>query len=229
MAAELRIISSMATRQVLAELVALYQSGREQRIVLESTGGVDAARRVRGGEAFDGVVLAANAIDGLIADGRIVPGSRVDLVRSGVAIAVPAGTPRLDIASEDAVKRAVAGARRICYSTGPSGVHLTNLFERWGIADAIRGRIVQAPAGIPVGTLIAQGKVDLGFQQLSELAHVSGIEVLGPLPPEIQCITTFSGGVAATSTQGDAVRALWRFLAGAAATPVKLNHGMEPA
>ena len=229
MASQIRIISSMATRQVLAELVAQYRQATDIGIATESVGGVDAAKRVRAGEAFDVVVLAANVIDDLMEQGRIVRGSRVDLVRSGVAVAVRAGSPPIDVASEDAVRRAVAGAKSISYSTGPSGVHLAKLFERWGIADTIKDRIVQAPPGVPVGTLVADGSVELGFQQLSELIHLPGIDVLGPLPPDIQTITTFSGGLTTASTQPDAVRDLLRFMASPAAAAAKLRNGMEPA
>jgi molybdate transport system substrate-binding protein len=229
MESQITIISSMATRQVLAELVALYQQTSDLRIATESVGGVDAAKRVRAGEAFDVVVLAANVIDDLSTAGMIVSGSRVDLVRSGVAIAVRAGSPRIDIGSEDAVRRAVAGAKSVSYSTGPSGVHLAKLFERWGIADAIKDRIVQAPPGVPVGTMVAEGRVELGFQQLSELIHLPGIDVLGPLPPDIQTITTFSAGLASSSTHPDAVHDLLRFMASPAAAGAKLRNGMEPA
>jgi molybdate transport system substrate-binding protein len=219
----------MATRQVLADLVALFHRSSTHRVTVESVGGVDAARRVQAGEVFDAVVLAAHAIDQLIAAGRIVAGSRVDLVRSGVAIAVRAGAPRVDIGSEDAVRRAVLSARSLSYSTGPSGVHLATVFERWGIAKDIQPRIVQAPPGVPVGQLVAEGRVELGFQQLSELMHLPGIVVLGPLPPAIQIITTFSGGLSATSMQPDAVRAMLDFMASASATEAKRGNGMEPA
>ena len=185
MSAQLRIISSMATRQVLADLVADFERTSPHRVSTESVGGVDAAKRVQAGEAFDAVVLAANAIDQLIAAGRIVAGSRVDLVNSGVAVAVRAGSARPDIATEDSLKRAVLAARSIGYSTGPSGVQLAKLFERWGIAEQIERRIVQAPPGVPVGSLVAQGEVALGFQQLSELMNLAGIDVLGPLPAAI--------------------------------------------
>lgn len=228
MSEPLRIISSMATRQLLADLVAQFERSLNQRVRVESVGGVDAAKRVQMGEAFDAVVLAANAIDQLIAAARLVPGSRVDLVKSGVAIAVRSGAPRPDIGNEQAVKRAVLGARSLGYSTGPSGVQLAKLFERWGIAEQIEDRIVQASPGVPVGNLVATGEVELGFQQLSELMNLPGIDVLGPLPPEIQIVTTFSAGLSVTSTRPDAVRALLDFMASPAAAPTKRSNGMEP-
>lgn len=226
---ELKIISSMATKAVLAELVDQYQRLSEHKVVAESVGGVDAARRVQAGEAVDAVVLAAAAIEQLIAAGHLVAGSRVDLVNSGVAVAVRAGVARPDIASEEAVKEAVLAARSISFSTGPSGAHLTKLFARWGIAERIQGRIVQAPPGIPVGALVARGDAELGFQQLSELMHVQGIIVLGPLPAAIQIVTTFSAGLSANSTQPEAVRAMLDFMVSPAAAEAKRSNGMEPA
>jgi len=229
MTTDIKGISSMATRLVLAELVDAYQQRSGQRVAIESVGGVDAARRVQAGEAFDVVFLAADAIDRLVASGQVLAGSRVDLVRSGVAVAVRAGAPRPDISSEAAVRAAVLAARSISYSTGPSGVALAQLFERWGIAGQIQGRIVTPPPGVPVGSLVARGDVELGFQQLSELMHLDGIAVLGPLPPAIQIDTTFSAGVCAGSTQAEAVRALLAFLNSPAAADVKRRHGMDPA
>jgi molybdate transport system substrate-binding protein len=225
----LTILSSMAMRQVLADLVAQYSQRTGQAVSTESVGGVDAARRVQAGESVDAVLLASDAIDGLIAAGRIVPGSRVDLVRSGVAIAVRAGAPLPDIASEEALRQAVLLSRSVGYSTGPSGVALQRMFERWGIAEQIRSRIVQAPPGVPVGSLVADGRVELGFQQLSELLPQGGITIVGPLPPEIQIVTVFSAGLSVTSTRPEAVRAMLGFMRSTDAAQAKRRHGMEPA
>ncbi|GAA4333095.1 molybdate ABC transporter substrate-binding protein [Pigmentiphaga soli] len=229
MASPIRIISSMATRPLLNDLIGQYAQKSGLQATLEAVGGVDAAKRVQAREAFDAVVLASNVIDTLIAEGKVVAGSRVDLVRSGIAVAVPAGAPRIDIGSEQAVREAVLAARTVGYSTGPSGTYITQLFERWGVADQIKSRIVRPPPGVPVGSLIAKGEVELGFQQLSELMNVAGIEVLGPLPPEIQSMTVFSAGIAATSAQQAAVRDMLAFMASAETAEVKRDNGMEPA
>jgi molybdate transport system substrate-binding protein len=226
----LRLISSMATKPLLADLVALYQMHAPGVLVqVESVGGVDAAKRVQAGEAFDGVVLASDAIDRLVASGHVLTGSRADLVLSGVAVAVPAGQPMPDISTEAALKAAILAASTLGYSTGPSGVQLAKQFEVWGITEQIKDRIVQAKPGVPVGALIAQGEVALGFQQLSEMRGVAGITVLGPLPDAVQITTTFSGSVAAISTQAQAVRDLLAFWTSPACKTLKEEHGMQAA
>lgn len=224
----LKCISSMATRLLLNALAADFTAQTGQAVAIESVGGVDAAKRVQAGEVFDAVFLASDAIDKLIAAGHL-QGGRVDLVHSGVAVAVPAGASQPDIASEDAVRAAVLAAPTLGYSTGPSGVALVKLFERWGVAESVQSRIVQAPPGVPVGALVARGEVALGFQQLSELIHVEGITIVGPLPPAIQITTTFSAGVGSQSAQPEAVRALLAFMASPQAAAAKQREGMQPA
>ena len=222
-------ISSMATRQVLADLSASWQADGGEAIAIESVGGVDAARRVQAGaEAFDLVFLASNAIDKLQAAGRVLAGSKTDLMLSSTAVAVPAGAALPDISNEEAVRAAVLAAPSIGYSTGPSGVALQKLFERWGIAEQIQPRIVQAKPGVPVGSMVATGEVELGFQQLSELIHVTGIQIVGALPAAIAIDTVFSAAVVTGSANADAAHQLLAFMASPKAADAKRKQGMEP-
>ncbi len=223
----IKLISSMATRQVLAELAAQWQAASGVEVNIESVGGVDAAKRVQAGEAFDGVVLASDAIEKLATGGHVLAGSRVDLVRSSVAVAVKTGTFAPDISTEAALRSAIEAAPTIGYSTGPSGVALVKLFERWCISDALHARIVQAPPGVPVGTLVARGEVALGFQQLSELMHLDGITVVGTLPEAVGITTIFSAATCAASTQQETVAKLFAFMAASKAAAVKQKHGMQ--
>jgi molybdate transport system substrate-binding protein len=222
-------ISSMATRLLLVDLAGVWRAQGGGELVFESVGGVDAARRVAAGEAFDLVVLAADAIDKLLAAGHVVAGSRCDLVHSAVAVAVRAGAARPDIGSESALRQALLAARSIGYSTGPSGTALLDLFGRWGLADTLRERCMQAPPGVPVGALVARGEVELGFQQRSELMHLQGIDLLGEMPAGTQILTTFSAALCTASSQPGAVRELLAFLRSPATAELKRRHGFEPA
>lgn len=219
----------MATRQLLAELADRWAAAGHGVVQMTSVGGVDAARRVQADEAFDLVILAADAIDLLAAAGKTRPGSRVDLVHSGVAVAVPAGAPLPDLSSEAAVRAAVLAAPSLSCSTGPSGVALAQLFERWGLSEVLQDRLVTPPPGVPVGSLVAAGTVALGFQQLSELIHVAGLQVAGPLPPAIQIHTTFSGAVCRAAHEPEAAAAFLRFLADPQNADAKHRQGMAPA
>ena len=223
------MISSMATKEVLRELLEQYQTRSGIVVQAISAGGVDVAKRVRGAEPFDIVVLARDAIEQLVRDGHLVAGSCVDLVKSGISVAVRAGAALPDIASEEALRRAVLNARSLSYSTGPSGTHLLKLFERWGILEQIRARIVQPPPGVPVGSLVASGAVELGFQQLSELMHLAGIQVLGPLPVAVQSITTFTAALVIGSERQSDARRVITHLAAAQTAQTKMRHGMQPA
>ena len=228
MVESISVISSMAMREILAELARGHQETTGERVVVESIGGVDATRRVEVGERFDLVVLAAEAIVRLADTGHVDPDTRTDLARSGVAIAVRAGARRPPHASERDVRDALLAAGKVGYSTGPSGRHLQRLLDRWGVAETIAPRLVQAPPGVPVGTLVARGDVDLGFQQLSELINVPGVDVVGPLPPEIQEITVFSAAVCVASARPAAAKMLLSRFASADTVAIKRRHGMEP-
>jgi molybdate transport system substrate-binding protein len=219
----------MATRGLMDDLAKSYTQITGVPVSFLATGGVDAARRVLAGEAFDVVVLASDAIDKLIQAGKGASTHRTDLVRSSVGVAVKTGAKQPDISTGDALRHAVLAASRIGYSTGPSGVALIQLFERWGIADQISQRLIQAPPGVPVGSLLARGEVDLGFQQMSELIGMEGIELLGPLSEDVQIQTIFSAVPVLGGTQGDAVQMLLEFMTSHDSSEAKFRHGMEPA
>lgn len=219
----------MATRQLLAALSDSFARTAPWSVEVESIGGVDAARLVRGGKEIDVIVLASNVMERLESEGWVVPGTRSDVARSGAAIAVRSGLPRPAIGSEEEVKAAVLGAAKICYSTGPSGDYLKSLFERWNIADAIAERTVEAKPGVPVGQLVARGEADLGFQQLSEFLDVDGIEIVGPLPPDIQTMTIFTAGVGTRSAHPDGARAFVAYLISPETQATKQRLGMDAA
>jgi molybdate transport system substrate-binding protein len=227
----LKGISSMATRQVLAGLVEMFQQQSGWRIQIESVGGVDAAQRVQSGEAFDVVILSSDAIDKLIASKHLLAGSRVDLVRSPISIAIKKGANLIDVTSGEALKSALISAKSISFSTGPSGVYLAKLFERMGIAELMKNKTIVPPPGVPVGSLVAKGEAALGLQQRSELINIEGIELLGNLPDEVAYITTFSAGIPANASDESkaAVQQFLSFANSAQAAPVKQSQGMTPA
>ena len=232
----------MATRQVLTELAAEFEASTGQRVALESVGGVDAAKRVAAGERYDVVLLAADAIDKLLAAGHLQSrhpqgghpqggdasaGGRVDLLRSPVSVAVQAGAPRPDISNEAALRQAVEAAPTLSFSTGPSGNYLAGLFQRWGLTEVLAPRLVVPPPGMPVATLLASGKVALGFQQLSELMNQPGVDVLGNLPEPVQYITTFSAALGLACTDTAAARHLLNFITAPSAAATVRRHGMQ--
>jgi molybdate transport system substrate-binding protein len=222
-------ISSMATRQLLADLSGTFEQTAPWKVAVESMGGVDAARLIRDGKALDLIVLASNVMEQLEKDGWVVAGTRSDIARSGVAIAVRSGLPHPAIATEEDVKQAVLGAKKISYSSGPSGDHLKRLFARWNIAELVADRTVEAKPGIPVGHLLARGEADLGFQQLSEFLDLDGIDIIGPLPGDIQTITVFTAGVGTRSAHPDGARAFIAHLISPDTEAAKQKLGMEAA
>ncbi len=225
----LRGITSMATRQLLSALAEDYAHRTGQPLECLSVGGVDALRRVQNGERFDLIVLASDAIDRLLASGHVIAGSRVDIARSSVAVAIKAGAPHPDISSEAALREAVLAAPSVGYSTGPSGTGLLLLLERWGIDQQMSPRLVQATPGVPVGSLVANGTASLGFQQYSELRGVAGIELLGTLPETCAIRTTFSAAIGAAATQSTAARQLLQYLSSAETAAIKQRYGMASA
>jgi molybdate transport system substrate-binding protein len=222
-------LSSMATRHILADLARDYERRHGVKVEIRSMGGVEAAQLARAGEPTDIVALASKVMASLEAEGHIAKGSIRGFARSEIGLAVPAGARRPSVENENAVRQAMIEARRLCYSTGPSGDHFKALCERWGLAESVLARALKAPPGVPVATLVAKGEADLGIQQLSELIGQPGIEVVGPLPAEIQAVTIFSAGVSTTSAEPEAAQALVAYLASVESQGAIQRHGMEPA
>jgi molybdate transport system substrate-binding protein len=218
----------MATQSALTALSQSYALLTGTEINVLSIGGIDATRKIVAGEVFDLVFLAADAIEKLMATGHVVLGSRLDWVRSPVAIAVGESAKKIDISSEQSIKAAVQNCASLSYSTGASGVYLSSLFERWGLSELVQSKLLLAAPGVPVGSLIASGQAELGFQQLTELMAVPNIQILGRLPEPISCITTFSSGLvtAGSPAQADAARAFQAYLASSQAEAIKQKVGM---
>jgi molybdate transport system substrate-binding protein len=184
--------------------------------------------RLERGEPADVLIMVGYALGDLVKQGKVVADSRVDLVKSPIGIAVKSGAPKPDISSVDAVKRALLATKSIAYSDSASGVYVsTEMFEKLGIADAMKDKARKIPA-TPVGEIVARGDAEIGFQQISEMLPVSGIDIVGQLPPELQKITVFSAGIASVSREPDAGRALIKFLASPAASAAIIKSGMEP-
>lgn len=221
----------MATRHVLADLVAAAVSSGLPAVDVESVGGVDAAARVADGEPFDLVFLADGALAKLADAGHVDAATARPLVLSQVAVAVasgssePAGRPDGPAFADAAgLREALRAAGRIGYSTGPSGTALVRMIEEWGLADELADRLVQARPGVPVAASLAAGDVDLGFQQLSELVGQPGVRILGVMPPDAAIDTIFAGAVAAASADPAAAREVLAFLTSAAVAPIKQQH-----
>jgi molybdate transport system substrate-binding protein len=225
---EIKVMGSAAIKEAYLELVPQFERASGHKVITTWTGGVEIVRRVSAGEATDMVVQSAKAVDGLIKIGKLAPGSRIDIATSWVAVAVKAGAPKPDISSGDALKRTLLAAKSIAYSTGPSGVYLIELFKRIGIAEQIQHKVTQIK-GEPVGASVARGEAEIGFQQMSELLPVPGIDIIGPLSADVQEITTFSAGIHADTKVADAARELANFFRSPAAHPVIRKKGMEPA
>ncbi|MBI3047400.1 MAG: substrate-binding domain-containing protein [Acidobacteria bacterium] len=231
---EIRVMTSGGFTAALLELLPEFEREARHTVLTAfgaSMGGAPDSipSRLARGEPADVVILARPALDDLMAQGKVVPGTAVDLVRSLIGMVVRAGAPKPDISSVDALKRTLLDARSIAFSASASGVYLsTELFPRLGIADQIRGKSRRIESE-RVAAVVARGEAEIGFQQVSELLPVPGADYVGPLPEGAQQVTIFSAGIAAGARAPDAARALIRFLSSPAAYPVIRKSGLEPA
>jgi molybdate transport system substrate-binding protein len=228
-AAEIKVISTQATEQAYGELVAQFEKTSGHKVTTIFTGTLNVQKRLADGEPYDLLIMAGPAIDDQIKLGKAVAGSRVDFAQSGTGVAVKKGAARPDIGSVDAFKKTLLTVKSIGYSTGPSGVYILSVFEKLGLADQIKGKLKQTPSGVFVGSLIADGETEIGFQQTSELVHFPGIDYVGPLPGDLQRMTMFSTGIHAGAKQADAAKALVKYITAPAAAAVIRKHGLEPS
>lgn len=230
---EIRVMTSGGFTAPYNEVIPEYERATRNKVVTSygaSLGGAPDSipMRLERGEPVDVVIVASTALDELIRQGKVVPGSRVDLVRSRIGMAVRRGAPKPDIRTVEALKRTLLQAKSIAYSASASGVYLsTELFPRLGIADQIKAKS-QRIESERVGTVVARGDAEIGFQQISELLPIEGIEYVGPLPPEVQRVTVFSAGVAVGAQDPEAARALIQFLSSPAVAPAITKSGLEP-
>jgi molybdate transport system substrate-binding protein len=227
-AAEIKVIGSPGTREPYNRLVPDFEKATGNKVTTTWGGVTAVAKRVADGETADVVMLPAAQIDELIKLGKVRADSRVNVASSGIGVVVKAGAPKVDISSAESIKKALLAAKTIAYSAGPSGLHMEKLIRNWGIADAVKAKIVPPRPNIPIGEMVAAGEAEIGFQQVSELLPVKGVDYLGALPADSQEITVFSAGVHTSATAADAGRALLRFLTAPEAAPIIRKTGMEP-
>ena len=227
-AAEIKVLSTQATEEAYRELVPQFEKASGHKVTTVFTGTLNANKRLADGETYDLLIMSSGSIDEHIKGGKVAPGSRVDLAKSGVGVGVKAGAPKPDISTTEALKKAVLAAKSIGYSTGPSGTYIVSLFEKLGIADQVKGKLKQTPTGVFVGTIIASGEAEIGFQQVSELSHFPGVDYVGPLPADVQRFTMFSSGIATNAKEPSAAKAWIKIITAPESAHAFKKRGMEP-
>jgi len=227
-AIDLRVVAPNAVREVVSETAARYERVSGNRTVLTWDGSEAIAKRVANGDVFDIVLNTPQNLEALVKAGKIAAGSRVDFTKSGIGVAVRAGQPRPDVSNEAGLRKALLEAKSIGISSGPSGRYLAELFQRLGVADQVQRKIKQPASGAQIAELLSRGEVELGFQQISELQHASGVEYLGPLPGVLQSYTIWSGALHSAANDAAAGRAFLNALRSPESAAAIRKSGMEP-
>jgi molybdate transport system substrate-binding protein len=227
-AAEIKVLSTQATEEAYKELAPQFEKASGHKVTTIFTGTLGVMKRLSDGESYDLLIMSRQSIDELAQAGKVVAGSRTDIAKSGVGVAVGKGKPKPDISTVDALKKSLLAAKSIGYSTGPSGIYVVTMFQKMGIADEIKNKLKQTPTGVFVGSIIASGEAEIGFQQVSELSFFPGIDYVGPIPAEVQLITVFSAGIPTGTKQADAAKALVSFITAPAAAAIFKKHALDP-
>src|SRR5262245_19324898 len=227
-AAEISIIASTAMREVLEELVPMFERTGGHRVIVSFQSGAVLPVKIKEGAKADLIVTTPETIDDLVKAGKVLPNTRVDFVRSGAGVAVRAGAPKPDISTPDAFRAALLAAKSVGYSQGPSGVHFLVVLARLGIADQVKAKGVVPPLGQRVGTLVAKGEAEIGIQQITELLQIPGIDFVGPLPNELQANIVYATATPTSAKERDGAAAFVKFLSSEPALPVIKKVGLEP-
>lgn len=226
-AAEIKVIGSPGFREAYSDLLPGFEKATGHKVTTIWGGVNEVANRVAQGEVADIVILPEKQINELIQAGKIDAGAKASVARSGVGLAIAAGATKIPVTSEG-IKEALLKAKTISWSTGPSGVHMQEVVRAWGIEDRVKGKVVIPPPDTPVGVVVARGGAEIGFQQVSELIRIDGIQYLGALPADIQETTVFSAAVHKNAAQAEAARALVKYLSAPEAAPAIRKTGMDP-
>lgn len=227
LAADITVLATPAVKEAYVELVPAFEKETQHKVTTTWVGTADLAKRLNEGAVFDAVICASNLLEELIDNGKLMAGSRSDVARSAVGVAVKAGAPKPQFGSEEALKKTLLTAKSIGISTGPSGVYLNQLFQRLGVLDEVKPKFkIPAPGGM-VAELVAKGEADIGFQQVAELVNKKGVDYVGALPDSLQGITVFSGGVHSRSNEPEVARAFLRFIASPQHAALLRKHGLQ--
>jgi molybdate transport system substrate-binding protein len=227
--ATINVLTSNSMRAVMDELIPQFERATGHKVSVSYDPAQIILRRIAGGEAPDVLICGGSALNDLAGEGKIVPGSSRRIANCGVGMAVRTGAPKPDIRSVDAFKRALLNAKSVAYTQeGASGIHFAGLIDRLGIAEEMKSRSVRQPGGL-VGELVAAGKAEVAIQQIPELMAVPGVDLVGPLPQEVQATTTSAGGIFASSKEPAAARAFLDYLRAPGSLRVLKAKGLEPA
>ena len=227
-AADIRVLAPNAAKESVSEAVTTFEKSSGNKVIVSWAGTEAITKRITEGEVADIVVNAAQNIERLTTEGKLSQGSRTDFARSSIGVAVAPSARRPDVSSIEGLKSALLGAKSIVISSGTSGRYLSDLFNRLGVGEQIKAKIKQPPSGAQIGDLLAAGEAELGFQQVSELLHVKGIQFLGQIPAEIQSYTVYSGAAHSQSSQSEAALAFLKVLRQPGTAAIVRKSGMEP-
>jgi molybdate transport system substrate-binding protein len=228
-AADITLLGSTAMREPLEELIPMFEKATGHKVIMTLFPAASLMIKVREGAPSDLVMTTPDNIAALVKDGKLVAGTRVDFVHARVGIAVKSGASKPDISTPEALKAAFLAAKSIGVSRGPSGVHLLNAMAKIGIADQVKAKMIQPDLGVRVGTLVAEGKAEIGVQQIGELLPIKGIDYVGPLPKELQTVIVYGTARPANAKDWATAQALVKFLTDPARVPLLKKIGLDPA